>query len=208
MRLKQIPIWTPLIGELSSDDIPGVYGIPYLSVWDCKMFIYEYQTVYNCIVAGDIAMALTLLEQYDDEARYSHRRHIGSIAKFLLSQLIRRAVGGPGSDSGGRHSDRVVDMAIDNAVHQIIRANENDEEKWDPIAGRMRWQKSGYYFNDDELKELLVDEWYGGMIWASLAVLDGERSDAEIEALVSKQDILDEALQLIKDERERMENGN
>ena len=128
------------------------------------------------LLKGDFKGSLLLVEELEEMGRKNIIRTIRSYAVILLLHLIKQQAEG--------RTTRSWDVSIRNSVREIQRENKRS------LAG-------GYYIERDELKEILSEAYLNAIDAASLEVAEGRYEPEELEAIVSREEILDRALALI-----------
>ena len=128
------------------------------------------------LLKGDFKGSLLLVEELEEMGRKNIIRTIRSYAVILLLHLIKQQAEG--------RTTRSWDVSIRNSVREIQRENKRS------LAG-------GYYIERDELKEILSEAYLNAIDGASLEVAEGRYEPEELEAIVSREEILDRALALI-----------
>ena len=128
------------------------------------------------LLKGDFKGSLLLVEELEEMGRKNIIRTIRSYAVILLLHLIKQQAEG--------RTTRSWDVSIRNSVREIQRENK-------------RRKAGGYYIERDELKEILSEAYLNAIDGASLEVAEGRYEPEELEAIVSREEILDRALALI-----------
>jgi hypothetical protein len=101
---------------------------------------------------------------------------IRSYSIVLLIHLIKRQV--------EKRTTRSWDVSIRNSIREIQRENK-------------RRKAGGYYLNYEELMETLEDAYLNAIDQASLEVSEGIYEPQELEKLVNREELLNQAFQLI-----------
>lgn len=128
------------------------------------------------LLKGDIKGSLAVVEELEEMSRDDKINNIISYAIILLIHLIKQ--------QAEARTTRSLDVSIRNSVRQIQRKNK-------------RRKAGGYYLQPDELAETLASAYPDAIDEASLEISEGIYESEELEKMVDKQTILDEALSLI-----------
>ena len=136
----------------------------------------ELRELKQLLLKGDIKGSLSLVEELEEMGRKSIIKTIRSYAVILLLHLIQQ--------KAEDRTTRSWDVSIRNSVREIQRENK-------------RRKAGGYYIERDELKEILSEAYLNAIDGASLEVAEGRYEPEELEAIVSREEILDRALALI-----------
>ncbi|MBW4494148.1 MAG: DUF29 domain-containing protein [Oscillatoria princeps RMCB-10] len=141
----------------------------------------ELFTLKDLLLKGDISGALVIVEELEEMSRDDKISNVGSYAVILLLHLIKQ--------QAENRTTRSWDLSIRNSAWQIQNKNK-------------RRKAGGYYLKPDELR-LALDEAYPRAIDAAAEEVEGGRYDAaNLETLVSREDILNRALALISPENQ------
>jgi hypothetical protein len=128
------------------------------------------------LLKGDIKNSLIIVEELEEMGKKDIIKTIRSYSVILLLHLIKQ--------QAENRTTRSWDVSIRNSVREIKRENKCRK------AG-------GFYLDNDELIEVLEDAYLNAIDEASLEVAEGIYEPEELEKMVEKQVILDEALSLI-----------
>ncbi|MBE9146481.1 DUF29 family protein [Planktothrix mougeotii] len=139
----------------------------------------EILTLKELLLKGDIPGSLAVVEELEEMGRKDIIKTIRSYAIVLLIHLIKRQV--------ENRTTRSWDVSIQNAIFEI-----KDENK--------RPRSQSYYLSPEELEEVLEVAYKQAINKASLEVLEGIYQAKELEKLANKEEILKQAMELIKDE--------
>lgn len=129
------------------------------------------------LLKGDIKGSLAIVEDLEDMSKNGIISTIRSYAVILLLHLIKQ--------QAENRTTRSWDVSIRNSVREIQRKNK-------------RRKASGYYLNDEELRETLNDAYLNALDEASLEIDEGHYEPEEIELKINKQKILEYAFDLIQ----------
>ena len=138
----------------------------------------EILTLKELLLKGDIPGSLAIVEELEEMGRKDIIKTIRSYAIFLLIHLIKRQV--------EKRTTRSWDVSIQNAIFEI-----RDENK--------RPRSQSYYLSSEELEEVLEVAYKQAINKASLEVSEGIYEAKELEKLANKEEILNQAMELIKD---------
>lgn len=130
----------------------------------------------DLLLAENIDGALLLVEELTEMSKDDKLNRIFSFGKILLLHLIKQAV--------EKRETRSYDLSIANAVKEIQRTNKRRKTK-------------GTYLTKEELQETLEDGYELGLKAAAKEAFEGRYEAEEIEKMVSKTAIIDEAMNLI-----------
>jgi hypothetical protein len=139
----------------------------------------EILTLKELLLKGDIPGSLAVVEELEEMGRKDIVKTIRSYAIVLLIHLIKRQV--------EKRTTRSWDVSIQNAIFEI-----RDENK--------RPRSQSYYLSSEELEEVLEVAYKQAVNKASLEVLEGIYEAKELEKLANKEEILNQAIDLIKNE--------
>jgi hypothetical protein len=128
------------------------------------------------LVSGDIPQALLLVEEMTEMSKDDKLNKISSFAKVLLLHLIKRAAEG--------RTTRSWDASIENAIYEIQKTNR-------------RRKSGGTYLSLIELKESVADSYRVALSGAAAEAFGGCYTVSQIEAMVDRTTIIDEAIALI-----------
>ena len=138
----------------------------------------EILTLKELLLKGDIPGSLAIVEELEEMGRKDIIKTIRSYAIVLLIHLIKRQV--------EKRTTRSWDVSIQNAIFEI-----RDENK--------RPRSQSYYLSPEELEEVLEVAYKQAINKASLEVSEGIYEAKELEKLANKEEILNQAMELIKD---------
>jgi len=138
----------------------------------------EILTLKELLLKGDIPGSLAVVEELEEMGRKDIVKTIRSYAIVLLIHLIKRQV--------EKRTTRSWDVSIQNAIFEI-----RDENK--------RPRSQSYYLSTEELEEVLEVAYKQAINKASLEVSEGIYQAKELEKLANKEEILNQAMELIKD---------
>ncbi|MBE9146482.1 DUF29 family protein [Planktothrix mougeotii] len=136
----------------------------------------EILTLKKLLLKGDIPGSLAVVEELEEMGRKEIIKTIRSYAVILLIHLIKRQV--------EKRTTRSWDVSIRNSIREIQRENK-------------RRKSGGYYLNYEELMETLEDAYLNAIDQASLEVSEGIYEPQELEKLVNREELLNQAFQLI-----------
>ena len=136
----------------------------------------EILTLKELLLKGDIPGSLAIVEELEEMGRKDIVKTIRSYAIVLLIHLIKRQV--------EKRTTRSWDVSIRNSIREIQRENK-------------RRKAGGYYLNYEELMETLEDAYLNAIDQASLEVSEGIYEPQELEKLVNREELLNQAFQLI-----------
>ena len=138
----------------------------------------EILTLKELLLKGDIPGSLAIVEELEEMGRKDIVKTIRSYSIVLLIHLIKRQV--------EKRTTRSWDVSIQNAIFEI-----RDENK--------RPRSQSYYLSPEELEEVLEVAYKQAINKASLEVSEGIYEAKELEKLANKEEILNQAMELIKD---------
>ena len=138
----------------------------------------EILTLKELLLKGDIPGSLAIVEELEEMGRKDIIKTIRSYSIVLLINLIKRQV--------EKRTTRSWDVSIQNAIFEI-----RDENK--------RPRSQSYYLSPEELEEVLEVAYKQAINKASLEVSEGIYEAKELEKLANKEEILNQAMELIKD---------
>jgi hypothetical protein len=128
------------------------------------------------LVSGNIHDALMLVEEMTEMSKDDKLNKIFSFSIILLIHLIKQ--------QAEKRSTRSWEVSIRNAVRQIQRSNK-------------RRKASGNYLTSTELLETLEDAYTSALDAAALEAFEGRYEASEIAAMVDRQVVIDQAMNLI-----------
>ncbi|MEB3280881.1 MAG: DUF29 family protein [Lyngbya sp.] len=131
------------------------------------------------LLKGDIKGSLTLIDELEEMGRKAILKTIRSYAVILLLHLIKQ--------QAENRTTRSWDVSIRNSVREIQRENK-------------RRKAGGYYLNQEELLETLEEAYLNAIDQASLEVEEGRYEPQELEQLVNREELLNQAMKLIYSE--------
>jgi hypothetical protein len=132
------------------------------------------------LLGGNISEALLLVEEMTEMSKDDKLNKIFSFGIILLLHLIKQ--------QAEKQTTRSWDTSIFNAVKQIQRTNK-------------RRKVGGQYLIDSELRETLEDAYASALKGAALEAFEGIYEAEAIAAMVDRNFILNEAMQLITEEK-------
>ena len=130
----------------------------------------------NLLLAGNIPDALILVEEMTEMSKDDKLNKIFSFSIIVLLHLIKQ--------QAEKRSTRSWETSISNSVRQIQRINK-------------RRKTGGNYLTIEELKETLDDAYSSALIQGALEAFEGIYKPEEIEAMVDKNQIINQAMELI-----------
>lgn len=139
----------------------------------------EILTLKELLLKGDISGSLAVVEELEEMGRKDIIKNIRSYGVILLLHLIKQTV--------ENRTTRSWDVSIRNSVREIQRENKRRK------AGR-------YYLNREELLETLEDAYLNAIDEASLEVSEGIYEPKQLEQLVNREELLNQAMELINHE--------
>ena len=139
----------------------------------------EILTLKELLLKGDIPGSLAIVEELEEMGRKDIVKTIRSYSIVLLIHLIKRQV--------EKRTTLSWDVSIQNAIFEI-----RDENK--------RPCSQSYYLSPEELDEVLEVAYKQAINKASLEVSEGIYEAKELEKLANKEEILNQAMELIKNE--------
>jgi hypothetical protein len=130
----------------------------------------------NLLLAGNIPDALILVEEMTEMSKDDKLNKIFSFSIIVLLHLIKQ--------QAEKRSTRSGETSISNSVKQIQRINQ-------------RRKTGGNYLTIEELKETLDDAYSSALRQGALEAFEGIYQPEEIEAMIDKNQIINQALALI-----------
>jgi len=130
----------------------------------------------NLLLAGNVPDALILVEEMTEMSKDDKLNKIFSFSIIVLLHLIKQ--------QAEKRSTRSWETSISNSVRQIQRINQ-------------RRKTGGNYLTSEELKETLDDAYSSALRQAALEAFEGIYQPEEIEAMIDKNKIINQALELI-----------
>ncbi|EAW36881.1 DUF29 family protein [Lyngbya sp. PCC 8106] len=131
------------------------------------------------LLKGDLKGSLTLIDELEEMGRKAILKTIRSYGIILLLHLIKK--------QAENRTTRSWDVSIRNSVREIQRENK-------------RRQTGGYYLNQEELLETLEEAYLNAIDQASLEVEEGRYDPQELEEIVNREELLNQAMKLIESE--------
>lgn len=130
---------------------------------------------------GEYQAALGLLDEMEEMSRDDKINRISSFMEVLLLPLIKQAA--------ERRTTRSWDVAIRNALRQIVRTNK-------------RRKAGGWYLTNEELRAALHEAYEPALDSASLEAFGGKHSGEEIDAMIQKTEVVEAAFAKIMQQGE------
>jgi len=130
----------------------------------------------NLLLAGNVPDALILVEEMTEMSKDDKINKIFSFSIIVLLHLIKQ--------QAEKLSTRSWETSISNSVRQIQRINQ-------------RRKTGGNYLTIEELKETLDDAYSSALRQGALEAFEGIYQPEEIEAMIDKNKIINQALELI-----------
>ncbi|MBW4625254.1 MAG: DUF29 domain-containing protein [Brasilonema octagenarum HA4186-MV1] len=130
----------------------------------------------DLLLKGDVPGALVIVEELEEMSRNDIIKTIRSYAIILLLHLIKQ--------QAENRTTRSWDVSIRNSVREIQRENK-------------RRKAGGFYLTPEELVETLQEAYLNAIDEATLEVEEGRYQPEELEQLVNKEEIINNALNLI-----------
>jgi hypothetical protein len=128
------------------------------------------------LLGGNISEALLLVEEMTEMSKDDKLNKIFSFSIILLIHLIKQ--------QAEKKSTKSWETSIFNTVKQIQRSNK-------------RRKSGGYYLTQAELRETIEDAYESGLKQAALEVFEGRYESAELEILVDREKVIQEAITLV-----------
>jgi hypothetical protein len=128
------------------------------------------------LIGGNISEALLLVEEMTEMSKDDKLNKIFSFSIVLLLHLIKQ--------QAEKRTTRSWEVSIRNSVRQIQRSNKRRKAK-------------GNYLTSEELQETLIDAYKSALDGAALEAFEGRYEAEEIDQMVEKNTIIDQAMQLI-----------
>ncbi len=126
--------------------------------------------------SGKTEEALWIVEELEEMGRKGLEVNIGSYARVLLTHLIKQQI--------EKRTTKSWDTSIRNSVRHINKLN-------------ARPKKRGSYFNEEQLKEIVVDSLEEAIDKAALEVEEGKYDYQEIKEMINDVELLSEAMRLL-----------
>ena len=136
----------------------------------------ELLTLKDLLLKGDVPAALVIVEELEEMSRKDIIKAIRSYAVILLLHLIKQ--------QAENRTTRSWEVSIRNCVREIQRENK-------------RRKAGGYYLTLEELLETLEEAYLNAIDQASLEVEEGRYLPEELEQLVIREELLNQAMDLI-----------
>ena len=136
----------------------------------------EILTLKELLLKGDIPGSLAIVEELEEMGRKDIIKTIRSYSIVLLIHLIKRQV--------EKRTTRSWDVSIRNSIREIQQENK-------------RRKSGGYYLDHQELMETLEEAYLNAIDQASLEVSEGIYEAKELEKLANREELLNQAFQLI-----------
>jgi len=130
----------------------------------------------DLLLVGNVPDALLLVEEMTEMSKDDKLNKIFSFSIIVLLHLIKQ--------QAKKRSTRSWETSISNSVRQIQRINK-------------RRKTGGNYLTIEELKETLDDAYSSALRQAALEAFEGIYQPEEIEAMIDKNKIINQALELI-----------
>lgn len=139
----------------------------------------EILTLKELLLKGDISSSLAVVEELEEMGRKDIINNIRSYGVILLLHLIKRKI--------ENRTTRSWDVSIRNSILEIQGLNKRPKSK-------------GVYLPDEDLYETLEEAYPQAVNKASLEVSEGIYEPEALEQLVNREELLNQAMQLIADE--------
>ncbi len=136
----------------------------------------ELFTLKTLLLKGDIQGAIAIVEELEEMSRDDKINAISSYAVILLIHLIKQ--------QAENRTTRSWDVSIRNSVRTIQKKNK-------------RRQAGGYYLPPEDLRLALEEAYPDAIDQASLEVEEGRYDPNELEQMVNREKILNQAMILI-----------
>ena len=136
----------------------------------------ELFTLKALLLKGDIRGALAIVEELEEMSRDDKINAISSYAVILLLHLIKQQV--------ENRTTRSWEVSIRNSILEIQKKNK-------------RRRAGGVYLQPEELRLALEEAYPPALNEASLEVEEGRYEPEELEQLVNRENILNQAMVLI-----------
>lgn len=130
----------------------------------------------DLLLKGDVPAALVIVEELEEMSRDDKISNIGSYAIILLLHLIKQQV--------ENRSTASWEVSIRNSIRAIQKKNK-------------RRKAGGYYLTPEELRIALEEAYPDAIDRATLEVEEGRYEPAQLEQLVNREEILNQAMVLI-----------
>lgn len=136
----------------------------------------ELFTLKTLLLKGDIQGALTIVEELEEMSRDDKINAISSYAVILLLHLIKQQV--------ENRTTRSWQVSIRNSILEIQKKNK-------------RRRAGGVYLQPEELRLALEEAYPAALNRASLEVEEGCYTPEELDIIVNRENILNQAMVLI-----------
>jgi hypothetical protein len=130
----------------------------------------------SLLIGGNISDALLLVEEMTEMSKDDKLNKIFSFSIILLLHLIKQ--------QAEKRTTRSWEVSIRNSVRQIQRSNKRRKAK-------------GNYLTSEEVQETLIDAYQSALDGAALEAFEGRYEAEELDRMVKKNTIIDQAMQLI-----------
>jgi hypothetical protein len=130
----------------------------------------------SLLIGGNISDALLLVEEMTEMSKDDKLNKIFSFSIILLLHLIKQ--------QAEKRTTRSWEVSIRNSVRQIQRSNKRRKTK-------------GNYLTSEEVQETLIDAYQSALDGAALEAFEGRYEAEELDRMVEKNTIIDQAMQLI-----------
>ncbi len=130
----------------------------------------------SLLIEGNISDALLLVEEMTEMSKDDKLNKIFSFSIILLLHLIKQ--------QAEKRTTRSWEVSIRNSVRQIQRSNKRRKAK-------------GNYLTSEEVQETLIDAYQSALDGAALEAFEGRYEAEELDRMVEKNTIIDQAMQLI-----------
>lgn len=130
----------------------------------------------SLLMGGNISDALLLVEEMTEMSKDDKLNKIFSFSIILILHLIKQ--------QAEKRTTRSWEVSIRNSVRQIQRSNK-------------RCKAKGNYFTSEEVQETLIDAYQSVLDGAALEAFEGRYEAEELDRMVEKNTIIDQAMQLI-----------
>jgi len=130
----------------------------------------------SLLMGGNISDALLLVEEMTEMSKDDKLNKIFSFSIILILHLIKQ--------QAEKRTTRSWEVSIRNSVRQIQRSNKRRKAK-------------GNYLTSEEVQETLIDAYQSALDGAALETFEGRYEAEELDTMVKKNTIIDQAMQLI-----------
>lgn len=130
----------------------------------------------SLLIGGNISDALLLVEEMTEMSKDDKLNKIFSFSIILLLHLIKQ--------QAEKRTTRSWEVSIRNSVRQIQRSNKRRKAK-------------GNYLTSEEVQETLIDAYQSALDGAALETFEGRYEAEELDRMLEKNMIIDQAMQLI-----------